>query len=104
MKGQWAFPYIPDVVDVLTGNEGLPGDYEERKRCVGTEQERAEALCRMTANAHLIAAAPEMLAALQRVLEPQVFLGAIADSMVHAAIAKAEGLDPILSTLSDFGL
>jgi hypothetical protein len=44
-----------------------------------------------TANARLIAAAPELLAALKRVKDTGVFFGAIPQGMVDAAIAKAEG-------------
>jgi len=44
-----------------------------------------------TANARLIAAAPELLAALKRVKETGVYLGAIPQEMVDEAIAKAEG-------------
>jgi hypothetical protein len=43
------------------------------------------------ANAHLIAAAPELLEALERVKATGVFLGAIPQQMVDAAIAKAKG-------------
>ena len=43
------------------------------------------------ANAHLIAAAPELLEALERVKATGVFLGAIPQEMVDAAIAKAKG-------------
>ena len=43
------------------------------------------------ANARLIAAAPEMLEALERVKATGVFLGAIPQGMVDAAIAKAKG-------------
>ena len=41
-------------------------------------------------NVRLIAAAPELLAALKRVKDTGVFLGAIPQEMVDAAIAKAE--------------
>jgi len=43
------------------------------------------------ANAHLIAAAPELLEALERVKATGVFLGAIPQEMMDAAIAKAKG-------------
>ena len=43
------------------------------------------------ADARLIAAAPEMLEALERVKATGVFLGAIPQGMVDAAIAKAKG-------------
>jgi len=43
------------------------------------------------ANARLIAAAPELLEALERVKATGVFLGAIPQEMVDAAIAKAKG-------------
>jgi hypothetical protein len=43
------------------------------------------------ANARLIAAAPDLLEALERVKATGVFLGAIPQEMVDAAIAKAKG-------------
>lgn len=45
------------------------------------------------ANARLIAAAPDLLAALKRIRDTKVFLGAIAKGMMDEAIAAAEGQD-----------
>ena len=69
-----------------------PKDPKGRTRIVaaaiwdrGTYVDEAEA------NADLIAAAPELLEALERVKATGVFLGAIPQEMVDAAIAKAKG-------------
>jgi hypothetical protein len=43
------------------------------------------------ANARIIAAAPDLLEALQRIKETGAFVGAIAQEMMDAAIAKATG-------------
>jgi len=43
------------------------------------------------ADARLIAGAPELLEALKRIKQTGVFVGAIAQEMMDAAIAKAEG-------------
>ncbi len=43
------------------------------------------------ADARLIACAPELLEALKRIKQTGVFVGAIAQEMMDAAIAKAEG-------------
>lgn len=43
------------------------------------------------ANARLIACAPELLEALKRIKQTGVFVGAIAQEMMDAAIAKATG-------------
>jgi len=53
------------------------------------EEEERSPVCE--ANAHLIAAAPDLLEALERVKATGVFLGAIPQGMVDAAIAKAKG-------------
>lgn len=54
--------------------------------CPGSGGSATEALIRMTA------AAPDMLEALKRIRETNVYVGAIAQQMVDEAIAKAEGL------------
>jgi hypothetical protein len=43
------------------------------------------------ANAVLMAAAPDLLEALKRIRETNVYVGAIAQQMMDEAIAKAEG-------------
>ena len=71
-----------------------PGPWKLERKSVlipVASHEWAEAYGGSEANARLIACAPEMLEALKRIKQTGVFVGAIAQEMMDAAIARAEG-------------
>ena len=77
--GPWAYENYGGTVHVFLDNEGGTPSI---CKLVGNDKD---------ANARLIAAAPDLLEALERVKATGVFLGAIPQEMVDAAIAKAKG-------------
>jgi hypothetical protein len=76
--GPWTIRESATHITVVGANNETI--FHDDKRCPSVPED-----------ARLVAAAPELLEALQRVKETGVFVGAIAQEMIDAAIAKAVG-------------
>ena len=85
--GPWKAPLIG-------GDHGTTGLVWAEERVVATVSSGEESIERQTANAHLIAAAPDMLAALEQIALNGPYMGTRASFMqtiAEHAIAKAKG-------------
>lgn len=88
--GPWKIQKPLNIHDVSVCEYEIVGSHETELR--GKQQIKICGIHNsVTANANLIAAAPELYEALERIKSTGVFVGAIAQEMMDAAIKKARG-------------